>query len=113
MLFLTASAGLCSIKGTCLWAAAWNTTWGRYSAISLVMDNWSVMSATSATIGVSGKVLRISASRKNSEFSAWSISTRISGSSAAIWRVSSDPTEPAAPVTRIAILDRAPNCYPV
>ena len=27
-LFLTASAGLTSISGTCLWAAAWNTTVG-------------------------------------------------------------------------------------
>ena len=27
-LFLTASAGLTSIRGTCLWAAAWKTTCG-------------------------------------------------------------------------------------
>ena len=27
-LFFTASAGLISISGTCLWAAAWNTTVG-------------------------------------------------------------------------------------
>ena len=31
-LFFTASAGLSSISGTCLCAAAWNTTSGRYCA---------------------------------------------------------------------------------
>ena len=29
-LFFTASEQLCSIRGTCLWAAAWSTTWGLY-----------------------------------------------------------------------------------
>ena len=28
-LFFTASSGLSSIRGTCLWAAAWNTISGR------------------------------------------------------------------------------------
>jgi hypothetical protein len=36
-LFVTAWAGWSSISGTCLWAAAWKTTWGwRSSSIESV-----------------------------------------------------------------------------
>ena len=43
----TASMGLVSIRGTCLWAAAWNTTSGRYLAKSWRSRSRSRMEAIS------------------------------------------------------------------
>ncbi len=47
MLFLIASAGFASIIGTCLWAAAWRTTCGRYVSKIERIRAVSPMSATS------------------------------------------------------------------
>ena len=98
MLFLTASPGVRSIRWTCLWAAAWNTTSGLYLAITRAISTWSVTSPTWSTTNTSGKVVRISISKNIRGFSARSIRHNISGPKPAIWRTSSEPTEPAAPV---------------
>src|SRR3990172_5911660 len=50
-LLLTASSTLTSIRGTCLWAAAWKTTSGRNRSKTLSMRGWSRMSAITACLG--------------------------------------------------------------
>ena len=99
VLLRTASSGFASIIATCLYAAAWKTTAGRY-----LSKTWRILtpSLTSATTGTPATNLRSrvsSRSTSNSAGSEWSTMTRRAGPSRASWRQSSEPIEPPAPVT--------------
>ena len=100
-LLRTASTGLASISPTCLYAAAWNTTVGRCSEKTSRMRSSSLQSASTAE-SIDGDTWRSSSSSRWIEkrlSSAWSSSTIRCGSTRAIWRHSSAPIEPPAPVT--------------
>ena len=99
VLLRTASIGFASIIATCLYAAAWKTTPGRYLA-----KTWRILtpSLTSATIGTPARKPRSRASSRstsNSAGSEWSTSTSRAGPRRESWRQSSEPIEPPAPVT--------------
>ena len=100
-LFRTDSSGCVSISGTCLYAAAWKTTVGRY--FSNTSRRSALRSLTSTSFGTAGVKSRSATSSRSISNSAVSaLSTRISraGPTRAIWRQSSEPIEPPAPVTR-------------
>ena len=98
-LLRTASTGFSSINGTCLYAAAWKTAPGRYWRKTSRMRVASLQSASTAT--TLRKCRASSSSRRISKrlFSALSISTSRFGPTREIWRHSSAPIEPPAPVT--------------
>ena len=93
------STGLSSTMGTCLSAAAWKTTSGPTSANSARMRlPWrtSTIRGRIGTPGNSSEICRVTDQRLNSELST---RTRRRGAKRAIWRTSSEPIEPPAPVT--------------
>src|SRR3954468_17255886 len=100
-LLRTASTGLSSISATCLYAAAWKTTVGRCCAKTSRIRSPSLQSARTAA-STDGWTWRSPASsrwiRKRLS-SAWSMSTSRRGATRAIWRHSSEPIDPPAPVT--------------
>src|SRR4051794_1708202 len=101
-LLRTASTGLSSISATCLYAAAWKTTDGRCCAKTSRMRSPSLQSARTAA-STDGWTCRSSSSSRwmrNRFSSAWSMRTSRRGATRAIWRQSSDPIDPPAPVTR-------------
>ena len=99
-LLRTDSSGCVSISGTCLYAAAWKTMVGLY--FSKTSRRSAFRSLTSTSFGTAGVKSRSSTSSRSMSNSAVSaLSTRISraGPTRAIWRHSSEPIEPPAPVT--------------
>ena len=99
-LLRTDSSGCVSMSGTCLYAAAWKTTVGLYfSNTSRFIAFRSRTSTSFGTAGVKSRSSTSSRSMSNSAVSA--LSTRMSrvGPTRAIWRQSSDPIDPPAPVT--------------
>ncbi len=98
-LFLIASAALCSIIGTCLWAAQWNTTCGRSASKIWRTRCASVASAMSGRTSAPTQRWRSSRSISNSAFSARSTSNKRCGQNRIVWRQISDPMLPPAPVT--------------
>ncbi len=74
-LFVTACAGWSSINGTCLCAAAWNTTWGWYRSSNPSVRDASTTSCKTATRSISGYDSRNARSISNSAFSARSMRT--------------------------------------
>ena len=99
-LLRTDASGCVSISGTCLYAAAWKTIVGRY--FSKTSRRIAFASFTSTSFGTAGVKSRSSTSSRSISNSAVSaLSTRISraGPTRAIWRQSSAPIEPPAPVT--------------
>ena len=98
-LFVTASAMLPSISGTCLCAAAWNTLYGRYSAKMCDSRSRSLTSAMIGTVVTVGKRSVSSESTSKMEFSPWPSRRIWAGSRRASCRHSSLPIEPPAPVT--------------
>ena len=100
VLLRTASSGFASISGTCLYAAAWKTTAGRY--FSKIWRIFVAFPASARTAAVAWKPRSSTSSRSisNSPGSPLSTSTSRVGPMRAIWRQSSAPMEPPAPVTR-------------
>ncbi len=99
-LFFTASHGLDSMRGTCLWAAAWKRRPGRWAASTASTRRRSVMSPTTAWISHALPRSRKSLSMAKRLFSYRSKSTRLRGPNERICRHNSDPMDPPAPVTR-------------
>ena len=99
VLFRTASAGFASTSGTCLYAAAWKTTPGRY--FSKTCRIFVAFPASASTAAVAWKLRSSTSSRSISKRprSPLSTSTSLVGPTRAIWRQSSAPIEPPAPVT--------------
>ena len=100
-LFFTASNGFHSIIGTCLWAAAWKTTWGRKLLKMFSNRGRSRISAITGCIGRAGKFSKSSRTVSKMLFSPCPSRISICGPHRAIWRQISRPIEPPAPVTRI------------
>ena len=98
-LLRTASTGFSSISGTCLYAAAWNTTDGECSSNTSRTRVASLQSASTADARAKCRSSSSSRCTSNSEFSEFSTSTSRFGPTRAIWRHSSAPIEPPAPVT--------------
>ena len=99
VLLRTASRGFASMSGTCLYAAAWNTTAGRY--FSKTWRIFVALPASASTAAVAWNSRSSTSSRSISKRPGSPLSTRTSlvGPMRAIWRQSSDPIEPPAPVT--------------
>ena len=97
-LFTTASYGLSSIMGTCLYAAAWKTYSGRYVRNMRSITVRSAMSATIVSAFTSGHCARIIRRMSCIGVSAWSTSIMCLGLYVAICRTISEPMDPAAPV---------------
>jgi hypothetical protein len=95
----TASTGCISIMGTCLYAAAWYTMDGRWIRRVSSTRAGSLTSPITGTALTEGNLSRISISKSNSGLSAISNITSRAGDKRAILRHSSDPMDPAAPVT--------------
>ena len=89
------------MSSTCLYAAAWKTTVGRCWANTSRIRSPSLQSARTAA-STEGWTWRSSSSSRwmRKRFSsAWSIRISRRGATRAIWRQSSEPIEPPAPVT--------------
>ena len=99
VLFRTASIGFASIIATCLYAAAWKTTPGRYLSNTCRILTPSLTSATTGTPARNPRSRASSRSTSNSAGSEWSTITSRAGPSRASCRQSSEPIEPPAPVT--------------
>ena len=84
VLFRTASIGFASISATCLYAAAWKTTPGRYLSKTWRSLAASFTSPTTAAAGRNPRSRTSSRSISNSAGSAWSSSTSFAGRSRAI-----------------------------
>ncbi len=100
-LFRTDSSGCVSISGTCLYAAAWKTIVGWY--FSKTSRRSAVRFLTSTSFGIAAVKSRSdTSSRSISNNGVSALSTRMSlvGPIRAIWRQSSAPIDPPAPVTR-------------
>src|SRR6478736_2590919 len=100
-LFRTDSSGCVSSIATCLYAAAWNTTVGWY--FSKTSRRIAFRSLTSMSFGSAAvKSRSATSSRSISNNGPSALSTRISrdGRTRAIWRQSSEPIEPPAPLAR-------------
>ena len=97
-------AGIGSIIGTCLWAAAWKTTCGRSAQKNLrrcgadLADVGDVRPNSAPT-----QLWRSSRSISNSAFSALSSKMRRCGQNRMLCRQISEPMLPPAPVTRITL----------
>ena len=99
-LLRTDSSGCVSSIATCLYAAAWKTTVGWY--FSNTSRRIAFRSLTSMSFGSAAvKSRSATSSRSISNSGPSALSTRISrdGRTRAIWRQSSEPIEPPAPVT--------------
>ena len=99
VLLRTASSGFVSIIATCLYAAAWKITAGRYVAKTWRILTPSLTSATTATPPRKPRSRASSRSISNSAGSEWSTSTSRDGPRRESCRQSSEPIEPPAPVT--------------
>ena len=107
-LLRTASSGLASMSGTCLYAAAWKTTAGRY--FSKTWRIFVALPASASTAAVAWKSRSSTSSRSISKRPGSPLSTSTSrvGPMRAIWRQSSEPIEPPAPVTSTTSPERYP-----
>ena len=99
-LVMTPSKILASTMGTCLSAAAWKTRWGRNFANILSRRPRSRTSASTAWRLKSGLRPAVSRSMAYRLASEWSRRTSSDGPKSQIWRTSSLPMLPPAPVTR-------------
>ena len=99
------------MSGTCLYAAAWNTT------VGLNLEKTACTRAGLRASPMMGAMSGLFFDDRNScsmLYKAYSFSsnrTRRSGSNFAIWRASSEPIEPPAPVT-ITTLPVRSRCSP-
>ena len=98
-LFCTASPMLHSISGTCLWAAAWKTTSGRYSWKSCRIRARSVTLAMQVYSTVAVRMACKRRSILKMRFSPRPTSTSARGLKRSTWRQISEPMLPPAPVT--------------
>ncbi len=98
-LFCTASPTLHSISGTCLWAAAWKTTSGRYSWKSCRIRSGSVTLAMQVYSSAPPCMACSRRSILKMRFSPRPTSTNARGLKRNTWRQISEPMLPPAPVT--------------
>jgi hypothetical protein len=97
-LLRAASIGFASSSGTCLYAAAWKTTAGRY--FSKTCRIFAGLPTSASTGSAAGKPRTSTSSRSISNSAGSELSTRTIrlAPTRATWRQSSAPIEPPAPV---------------